>query len=144
MTALSKEYRIEKDSMGSVKVPKGAYYGAQTQRAVENFPISGWRFQREMIHALGLIKFASAKTNFNLGLMERRMARAIEKASEEVMQGRWDDQFVIDVFQTGSGTSTNMNANEVIANRANEILGAKKGVDRTDHPHEHGNLRQSS
>jgi fumarate hydratase class II len=144
MTALSKEYRLEKDSMGSVKVPKGAYYGAQTQRAVENFPISGWRFQREMIHALGLIKFAAAKTNFNLGLMERRMARAIEKASEEVVQGRWDDQFVIDVFQTGSGTSTNMNANEVIANRANEILGSQKGIYKPVHPNDHVNLCQSS
>jgi fumarate hydratase class II len=130
--------------MGSVKVPKGAYYGAQTQRAVENFPISGWRFQREMIHALGLIKFASAKTNVNLGLTERRMARAIEKASEEVMQGRWDDQFVIDVFQTGSGTSTNMNANEVIANRANEILGSQKGIYKPVHPNDHVNLCQSS
>jgi len=144
MTALSKEYRIEKDSMGSVRVPKGAYYGAQTQRAVENFPISGWRFQREMIHALGLIKFASAKTNFNLGLMERRMARAIEKASEEVMQGRWDDQFVVDIYQTGSGTSTNMNANEVIANRANEILGGQKGIYKPVHPNDHVNLGQSS
>src|SRR4030065_64463 len=99
MTALSKEYRVEKDSMGSVRVPKGAYYGAQTQRAVENFPISGWRLQKERILALGLIKCASAKTNFNLGLMERRMARAIEKASEEVMQGRWDDQFVVVIYQ---------------------------------------------
>jgi fumarate hydratase class II len=144
MTALSKEYRMEKDSMGSVRVPKEAYYGAQTKRAVENFPISGWRFQREMIHALGLIKFASAKTNFNLGLMERRMAKVIEKASEEVMQGRWDDQFVVDIFQTGSGTSTNMNANEVIANRANEILGGTKGVYRPVHPNDHVNLGQSS
>jgi fumarate hydratase class II len=144
MTALSKEYRIEKDSMGPVKVPKEAYYGAQTQRAVENFPISGWRFQREMILALGLIKFASAKTNFNLGLMERRMARAIEKASEEVIQGRWDDQFVVDIYQTGSGTSTNMNANEVIANRANEILGGQKGIYKPIHPNDHVNLGQSS
>jgi fumarate hydratase class II len=144
MTALSKAYRLEKDSMGSVRVPKGAYYGAQTQRAVENFPISGWRFQREMIHALALIKFASAKTNFNLGLMERRMARAVEKASEEVMQGRWDDQFVVDIFQTGSGTSTNMNANEVIANRANEILGGQKGIYKPVHPNDHVNLCQSS
>jgi len=142
--ARSNEYRIENDSMGSVRVPKGAYYGAQTQRAVENFPISGWRFQREMIHALGLIKFASAKTNFNLGLMERRMARAIEKASEEVMQGRWDDQFVVDIYQTGSGTSTNMNANEVIANRANEILGGQKGIYKPVHPNDHVNLCQSS
>jgi fumarate hydratase class II len=97
-----------------------------------------------MIHALGLIKFASAKTNFNLGLMERRMAKVIEKASEEVMQGRWDDQFVVDIFQTGSGTSTNMNANEVIANRANEILGGTKGVNRPVHPNDHVNLGQSS
>jgi fumarate hydratase class II len=144
MTALSKEYRTEKDSMGSVTVPKGAYYGAQTQRAVENFPISGWRFLREVIHALGLIKFASAKTNFNLRLMEGRMARAVEKASEEVMQGRWDDQFVVDIYQTGSGTSTNMNANEVIANRANEILGGQKGIYKPVHPNDHVNLGQSS
>ena len=130
--------------MGPVRVPKGAYYGAQTQRAVENFPVSGWRFQREMIQALGLIKFASAKTNFNLGLMERRMARAIQTASEEVMQGRWDDQFVVDIYQTGSGTSTNMNANEVIANRANEILGSQKGIYKPVHPNDHVNLGQSS
>jgi fumarate hydratase class II len=144
MVSSNQKYRIEKDSMGSVRVPKGAYYGAQTQRAVENFPISGWRFQKEMIHALGLIKFASAKTNFNLGLIERRMARAIEKASEEVMQGRWDDQFVVDIYQTGSGTSTNMNANEVIANRANEILGGQKGIYKPVHPNDHVNLGQSS
>jgi fumarate hydratase class II len=144
MRALSKGYRMEKDSMGSVRVPKGAYYGAQTQRAVENFPVSGWRFQREMIHALGLIKLASAKTNFNLGLMERKMARPIEKASEEVMQGRWDDQFVVDIYQTGSGTSTNMNANEVIANRANEMLGGQKGIYKPIHPNDHVNLGQSS
>jgi fumarate hydratase class II len=144
MVSSNQKYRVEKDSMGPVRVPRGAYYGAQTQRAVENFPISGWRFPSEMIHALGLIKFASAKTNFNLGLMERRMARAIEKASEEVMQGRWDDQFVVDIFQTGSGTSTNMNANEVIANRANEILGGQKGIYKPIHPNDHVNLCQSS
>jgi len=144
MVSSNQKYRVEKDSMGSVKVPREAYYGAQTQRAVENFPISGWRFSREMIHALGLIKFASAKTNFNLGLMERRMARAIEKASEEVMLGRWDDQFVVDIFQTGSGTSTNMNANEVIANRSNEILGGQKGIYKPVHPNDHVNLCQSS
>ena len=130
--------------MGPVRVPKQAYYGAQTQRAVENFPVSGWLFQREMIYALGLIKYASARTNFNLGLLGRRTARAIEKASEEVMQGSWDDQFVIDIFQTGSGTSTNMNANEVIANRANEILGGQKGVYRPVHPNDHVNFGQSS
>jgi len=137
-------YRIEKDSMGPVKVPKQAYYGAQTQRAIENFPISGWRFGRELIYALGLIKYASAKTNFDLDLLGRKMAKAIEQASREVMEGRWDDQFVVDIFQTGSGTSTNMNANEVIANRANEILGNKKGTYQPIHPNDHVNLGQSS
>ena len=144
MPTSDQEYRIEKDSMGPVKVPKEAYYGAQTQRAIQNFPISGWRFGRDFIHALGLIKYAAAKVNSDLGLLERRTARAIQKASEEVMQGRWDEQFVVDVFQTGSGTSTNMNANEVIANRANEILGGKKGVYRPVHPNDHVNLGQSS
>jgi fumarate hydratase class II len=144
MTISNKEYRIEKDSMGPVKVPKEAYYGAQTQRAIENFQISGWRFQREFIRALGLIKYASAKTNFDLGLFGGRLARAIQKVSEEVMRGRWDDQFVVDIFQTGSGTSTNMNANEVIANRVNEILGGKKGIYRPVHPNDHVNLGQSS
>jgi fumarate hydratase class II len=137
-------YRIEKDSMGPVKVPKHAYYGAQTQRAIENFPISGWRFGRELIYALSLIKYAAAKTNFDLDLLGRKMAKAIEQASREVMEGRWDNQFVVDIFQTGSGTSTNMNANEVIANRANEILGNKKGTYRPIHPNDHVNLGQSS
>ena len=137
-------YRIEKDSLGPVKVPKEAYYGAQTQRAVENFPISSWRFGREFLSALGLIKYASAKVNFELGLMKRRIARAIEQASREVMEGRWDEQFVVDVFQTGSGTSTNMNTNEVIANRANEILGSSKGSYQPVHPNDHVNLGQSS
>ncbi len=137
-------YRIEKDSMGPVRVPREAYYGAQTQRAAENFLISGWRFGREFIRSLGLIKYAAAKTNSELGLLERRVARAIEKASLEVMEGRWDAQFVLDVFQTGSGTSTNMNANEVIANRANEILGGRKGIYRPVHPNDHVNLGQSS
>ena len=137
-------YRIEKDSMGSVRVPKEAYYGAQTQRAVENFPISGWRFGREFIYALGLIKYASVKVNAELGLLGKRIVRAIEKASEEVIEGRWDEQFVVDIFQTGSGTSTNMNANEVIANRANEILGSERGAYAPVHPNDHVNLGQSS
>ncbi len=144
MAVLKSPYRIEKDSMGPVKVPKKAYYGAQTQRAVENFSVSGWRFGREFIYALGLIKYAAAETNFELGLLERRIARAAEKASQEVMEGRWDEQFVVDIFQTGSGTSTNMNANEVIANRANEILGSKRGTYRPVHPNDHVNLGQSS
>ena len=130
--------------MGPVKVSKGAYYGAQTQRAIENFPLSGWRFGREFIYALGLVKYASAEVNFELGLLKKSVARAIEQASQEVMQGRWDEQFVVDVFQTGSGTSTNMNANEVIANRANEILGGRKGTYRPVHPNDHVNLGQSS
>jgi len=137
-------YRIERDSMGPVKVPKEAYYGPQTQRAIENFSVSGWRFGREFLYALGLIKYASAKTNGELGLLGKRITRAIEQASQEVMEGRWDKQFVVDIFQTGSGTSTNMNANEVIANRANEILGSKRGTYRPVHPNDHVNLGQSS
>jgi len=137
-------YRIERDSMGPVRVPKEAYYGAQTQRAVENFPVSGWQFGREFLYALGLIKYASAKTNFGLGLLGKRIVKAIEQASQEVMEGRWDKQFVVDIFQTGSGTSTNMNGNEMIANRANEILGSKRGAYRPVHPNDHVNLGQSS
>jgi fumarate hydratase, class II len=144
MGDLNRSYRVEKDSMGPVKVPQEVYYGAQTQRAFENFPISGWRFQRELIQSLGLIKHSAAGVNADLGFLSRKIARAIEKASDEVMQGKWDDQFVVDIFQTGSGTSTNMNANEVIANRANEILGGKKGIYRPVHPNDHVNLGQSS
>jgi fumarate hydratase class II len=130
--------------MGPVRVPREAYYGANTQRAVENFPVSGYRFGQELIHALGLIKYASARANSELGLLNKKLSRAIEQASYEVMQGRWDEQFVIDVFQTGSGTSTHMNTNEVIANRANEILGGKKGIYKPVHPNDHVNLCQSS
>jgi fumarate hydratase class II len=144
MTASNKEYRIEKDSMGPVNVPKEAYYGAQTQRAIDNFPVSGWRFERELIYALGLIKYGAAKVNSQLGLLEERMAKAIQKASDEVMGGKWDAEFVVDIFQTGSGTSTHMNANELIANRANEILGGRKGIYRPIHPNDHVNLGQSS
>jgi len=144
MAASKQTYRIEKDSMGPVKVPAEAYYGAQTQRAIRNFPTSGWRFGRDFIQALGLIKSCAARVNLDLGLLERRIARAIEKAAEEVTEGRWDGQFQVDIFQTGSGTSTNMNGNEVIANRANEILGGKKGIYRPVHPNDHVNLGQSS
>ncbi|HUL31428.1 MAG TPA: class II fumarate hydratase [Thermodesulfobacteriota bacterium] len=144
MAVLKDGYRMEKDSMGFVKVPKEAYYGAQTQRAIENFPISGWRFQRELIYALGLIKYGAARVNSELGLLERQRARAIQRASDEVMEGKWDAEFVVDVFQTGSGTSTNMNANELIANRANEILGGRKGIYHPVHPNDHVNLGQSS
>ena len=144
MITSSNAYRLERDSMGSIRVPKKAYYGAQTQRAIENFPISGWRFGREFIYALGLIKYASAKTNSDLGLLDKKIALAILSASDEIMGGRWDEHFALDVFQTGSGTSTNMNANEVIANRSNEILGEPLGVYRPVHPNDHVNWGQSS
>jgi fumarate hydratase class II len=144
MQAKKKGFRIEKDTMGEVRVPKGAYFGAQTQRAVENFPISGLRFPRPFIRAIGLIKWASARANGELGLLEPPLAMAIQEASQEVINGRWDDQFVVDIFQTGSGTSSNMNANEVIGNRANELLGASIGVKFPVHPNDHVNLCQSS
>jgi fumarate hydratase class II len=144
MVSYKNLYRIERDSMGPVKVPKQAYYGAQTQRAIENFPVSGWRFGREFLYALGLVKCASAEVNVELGLLGKRIAKAIQQASREVMEGRWDDQFPVDIFQTGSGTSTNMNANEVIANRANEILGRARGTYQPVHPNDHVNLGQSS
>ncbi len=141
---MSQAYRIEKDSLGEVKVPADALWGAQTQRAIENFPISGLRFPRPFIRALGLIKYAAAKVNMELGLLDEERAKAIMQAAKEVADGKWDDQFPLDIFQTGSGTSTNMNANEVIATRANEIL---TGVRRTKdpvHPNDHVNLGQSS
>jgi len=138
------EYRIERDSLGELKVPANAYYGAQTQRAVENFPISGVRFPRVFIKALGAIKHAAAETNLELGLLDEERAKAILQAAEEVIEGKLDDQFVLDVFQTGSGTSTNMNANEVIAGRANEILTGKRGGKSPVHPNDHVNKGQSS
>jgi fumarate hydratase class II len=137
------EFRIEKDSMGEMKVPKGAYYGAQTQRAVENFPISGLRFPRAFLRALGMIKKAAARVNLELGLINEKTASAIIQAAQEVIDGKLDDQFPIDIFQTGSGTSTNMNANEVIANRATELLGGVIGS-KMVHPNDHVNRGQSS
>ena len=110
-----------------MKVTADAYYGAQTARAVENFPISGLRFPRQFIRALGLIKKHAAATNAGLGYVPPKIAAAIQQAAQEVIDGKWDQQFVVDIFQTGSGTSTNMNTNEVIANRAIEILGGKRG-----------------
>jgi len=138
------EYRIEKDSMGELKVPADAYYGAQTARAVENFPISGLRFPRPFIKAMGAIKHAAAEVNLELGLLDEERARAIMQAAEEVIEGKLDDQFVVDIFQTGSGTSTNMNTNEVIAGRANEILTGKRGGKEPVHPNDHVNFGQSS
>jgi len=136
-------YRVERDSLGEMKVPADAYYGASTARAVQNFPISGLRFPRAFIRALGLIKRAAAEVNMELGLLDPRLGGAIVKAAEEVIDGRLDDQFVIDIYQTGSGTSTNMNANEVIANRATELLGGARGS-KLVHPNDHVNLCQSS
>jgi len=135
---------VETDSLGDMKVPEDAYYAAQTARAVANFPISGLRFQREFIRALALVKWAAAKANHRLGLLDERRMTAIAKAALEVADGRLDDQFVVDVFQTGSGTSTNMNANEVIANRAIEILGGVRGDKKLLHPNDHVNMSQST
>jgi len=136
-------HRIEKDSLGEVKIPSGALYGPQTQRAVENFPISGIRFPRVFIRSLGIIKCAAAEVNTEFGLLESEMGKAIRQAAQEVADGKWDDQFPVDIFQTGSGTSTNMNANEVIANRASALLAAGRGA-RPVHPNDHVNLGQSS
>jgi fumarate hydratase class II len=137
------EYRIERDSMGEVRVPKSAYYGAQTQRAVDNFPISGVGFPSIFIHALGLVKYAAACANEALGLLDGQIARAIRDAAREMIAGKHDNQFVVDIFQTGSGTSTNMNANEVIANRALELIGKNRGG-KEIHPNDHVNMGQSS
>ncbi len=135
--------RTERDSMGEVQVPDDALYGASTQRAVENFPISGLRFGRRFIQALGLVKSESAKVNRDLGLVEKETADAIVQAADEVVAGEHDRHFVLDVFQTGSGTSTNMNANEVIANRATQLLGGEVGS-KLVHPNDHVNASQSS
>ncbi len=134
------KYRVESDSMGKMKVPTDAYYGAQTARAVENFPVSGRTLPREFIRAMGLVKLAAAQTNAELGFLKKNTARAIARAAQEVVDGKLDDHFVVDVFQTGSGTSTNMNTNEVIANRAAEMLRGKTSV----HPNDHVNMGQSS
>ena len=137
---MSDDVRIENDSLGEVRVPADALYGAQTQRAVENFPISGQRVGRGFIQALGLIKKAAALTNEELGNLDGKIAEAIATAAGEVAVGEWDGEFVVDVYQTGSGTSTNMNANEVMAHRANQILGHDGSV----HPNDHVNFGQSS
>jgi len=133
-------YRTEKDSLGEMKVPADALYGPQTQRAVENFPISGRRFGRRFIQALGWIKKAAAEANVEAGDIDPAIGAAIAKAAGEVADGRWDDQFVVDIYQTGSGTSTNMNTNEVVARRASEVAGGDSKV----HPNDHVNFGQSS
>ena len=135
--------RIERDTMGELAVPATAYYGVQTARALENFPISSLRFPRAMIRAMGLIKRAAATVNQSLGLLDKKSAEAIKQAATEVVEGKLDAEFPVDIFQTGSGTSTNMNTNEVISNRATELLGGVRGS-KLVHPNDHVNLGQSS
>ena len=136
--------RLEKDSMGEMVVPESALYGASTQRAVLNFPISGYRFPRPFIRALGLIKWAAAQANHDLGLLDAHRAAFVVQAAEEVVEGKLDSQFPLDIFQTGSGTSTNTNANEVIANRAAQLAGKPIGSKDPVHPNDHVNMGQSS
>ena len=137
------DFRIEKDSLGEVKVPADAWYAAQTQRALDNFPISGIRFPRRFIQALGTIKMAAAKANRDIGILDAETSNLIVGAAQRVRRGEVDDEFVLDIFQTGSGTSSNMNTNEVISNLATVEAGGKKG-DKTVHPNDHVNMSQSS
>jgi fumarate hydratase class II len=139
------DFRVERDSMGEVKVPARAYYGAQTQRAIENFPISGQPLPKSLIRALGLVKAAAAIANRDLGKLKPELAEPIIQAAREVAAGKFEDQFPIDVYQTGSGTSSNMNANEVISNRAIELSGGDRfAAKKPIHPNDHVNLGQST
>ena len=143
MSTAKTKVRIERDSMGPMEVPADALYGASTMRAVLNFPISDLRFPRTFLRALGLVKLAAARTNMSLGLLDEKIGDAVVAAAQEVADGKLDQHFVLDIFQTGSGTSTNTNANEVIANRATQILGGELGS-RLVHPNDHVNMGQSS
>jgi fumarate hydratase class II len=136
--------RTEFDSMGEMHVPAEAYYGAQTARAVENFPISQLRFGRRFIAAMGIIKLSAAQVTRELGVLDEEKYSLIKRAAQEVVDGKLDDQFVVDIFQTGSGTSTNMNCNEVIAGRANELATGQRGGKSPVHPNDHVNMQQSS
>ena len=136
--------RKEHDSMGEMQVPDDAYYGAQTQRAIENFPVSGITIPTSMIRALGMIKRSAAVVNHDLGNLDEARRNAIIEAADEVIAGKFDAQFLVDVFQTGSGTSSNMNTNEIIANRASEIMGGIVGSREPVHPNNHVNYGQSS
>jgi fumarate hydratase class II len=140
---MSEDYRTEQDSLGEMQVPADAYWGAQTQRAIQNFPISDETFGRRFVRALGVVKKSAAQANRDLGLVEEEKAECIIDAADEVIAGEHDDQFPVDIFQTGSGTSSNMNANEVISNRATEIYGGEIGT-REIHPNDHVNYGQSS
>src|SRR5690349_5400114 len=137
-------FRSETDSFGPIEVPADRYWGAQTQRSLENFRIGTERIPLPVIHALALIKRAAAEVNHKLDLLDTRRTRAIVKAAQEVIDGAFDDHFPLVVWQTGSGTQTNMNVNEVIANRANELLGGKLGAKAPVHPNDHVNMSQSS
>lgn len=142
---MNDRFRIERDALGEFPVPRDALYGIDTARAIENFPISGQRFPLPIIHAIALLKAGAARANQQLGLLDPALAEAIMKAATEVAEGHWDDQFLVDIYQTGSGTSSNMNVNEVIAHRANELLGGgPRGVYRPVHPNDHVNRGQSS
>ncbi len=141
---MSKKTRRETDSLGAVDVPAAHYWGAQTQRSLMNFPIGAEHMPVPIVRALGVIKLAAARTNAKLGLLEPKLAKAIEQAAQEVVDGKWDGEFPLVIWQTGSGTQTNMNANEVIANRAIEILGGTLGSKKPVHPNDHVNRSQSS
>src|SRR5437016_3614736 len=136
--------RTERDPLGEVEVPSDAYYGVQTARAVENFPISGLHAHDDLVTATILVKKAAAEANATLGRLERDVARAIVAAADEILSGKLRDQFVVDVYQAGAGTSHNMNANEVLANRAAELLGAERGTYTRVHPNDHVNMGQST
>ena len=144
MLKSNNDFRIEKDTIGEIRVPLNAYYSAQTQRAVENFPISGLRLQPAFIHAQAIIKKAAALSNISAGKLPSHIGNAIIQAADEVIAGKFSDQFMVDVFQAGAGTSQNMNINEVLANRANEILGGQRGDYALVHPNNHVNMAQST
>src|SRR6187551_3026963 len=140
----SKSTRSETDSFGPIDVPADRYWGAQTERSRQNFKIGQDRMPMAIVHALGIVKLASAQANHELGLLDARRAGAITRAAREVIEGKLDDHFPLVVWQTGSGTQSNMNLNEVIANRANEMLGGKRGEKSPVHPNDHVNMSQSS
>src|SRR3984885_12018164 len=144
ITSQSPATRSETDSFGPIEVPADRYWGAQTERSRRNFRIGHDRMPMPIIRALGMVKLAAAETNRELGLLDQRRARAIVRAAREVIDGKFDDHFPLVVWQTGSGTQTNMNVNEVIANRANELLGGKRGEKSPVHPNDHVNMSQSS
>ena len=141
---MSPDTRIESDTMGEIEVPNNKYWGAQTQRSLENFPISNEKMPLSLIHAFGIQKQAATRANLHLNKLDKKLAMAIDQAAQEIINGKFDENFPLVVWQTGSGTQTNMNANEVIANRANEILGGKRGDKSPVHPNDHVNLSQSS